>query len=82
MLAKFGKNRKGEGGGFSGARLGAADDIASGHYEGHRPQLNGSRHDIAHRFDALKNFLGKAEVQKNSCNASLSCQTVCGSEAF
>ncbi len=57
MLAEFRQDGKGEGGGFSGAGLCAADDVTPGQHEGNCAELNGSRVHITHGFDTVENDL-------------------------
>ena len=61
---EFGQHRQGEGSGFSGARLGDAEDIAPLHRHGDGFSLNWCRSIEAGMLYAGKDFRAKAEVGK------------------
>jgi len=64
VLAEFGKDRQGEGGGFAGPGLCAADQVASAQQKGNGAQLNRRGIGVSHRFDALHNVGGKSKITK------------------
>ena len=54
VVAQFGQDGQAEGGGFAGAGLRAADDVASRQHERDGAELNGRRVHVPHGFDALQ----------------------------
>ena len=53
-LSQFGQDGQAERGGFAGAGLRAADDVAARQHERDGAKLNGRRIHVTHRFDAIQ----------------------------
>ena len=61
MVVEDGQNGQGKGGGFAGAGLGAADDVAALQDERNGAELNRRGVNIPHRLDSLHDRLGKGK---------------------
>src|SRR5207253_9742634 len=62
VMSEQRQNRKREGGGFSGACLGGADQIFAGENNGESAQLDRRRFGKTHRLHAAHHFSGKIEI--------------------
>ena len=62
VMSEQRQNRKREGGGFSGAGLGGADQIFAGENNGESAQLDRGRFGKTHRLHAAHHFSGKIEI--------------------
>jgi hypothetical protein len=62
VLSEQGQNRKREGGGFSGAGLGGADQIFASENNGKGAKLDRGRLGKTHRLDTAHDFSRKIEI--------------------
>jgi hypothetical protein len=61
-IGELSEDGEGEGGGFAGASLGAADDVVAIEDEGYGAKLDGCGFDVSHSADAIEDGFGQAQA--------------------